>query len=169
MRSTILSLLCLFVFMNTSCKKDGENDKDNSVKKKAVEVKITFSSNYARYGANFGLQVASVDGGLNSSFRFDGISSTASIVYDASIIHQAELSPISSSSQSIKTSMPVSTFSIATIATNLTADATPLTAKYEFYIDGKKTVEKSLSFQPNNYAAKVLIFDVSNPSKLIEN
>lgn len=79
------------------------------------------------------------------------------------------MSPISSSSQGIKTSTPVSTFSITTIATNLTENTTPLTAKYEFYIDGRKTVEKSLSFQPNDYAAKVLIFDVSNPSELIEN
>jgi hypothetical protein len=154
--------------MNISCKKDGENDKDNSVKKKAVEVKITFGSNYANYGANFGLQVASIDGGLNSSFRFEGLVSTPSIVQDASIIHQAEMSPISSSSQSIKTSTPISTFSITTIATNLTENTTPLTATYGFYIDGKKTVEKSLSFQPNDYTAKVLIFDVSNPSELID-
>src|SRR5690606_33106473 len=137
--------------------------------KKVVEVKITFGSNYASYGANFGLQVASINGGLNSNFKFDGITSTPSIVHEASIIHQAEISPISSSSQSIKTSMPVSTFSIATIATNLIETATPLTAKYEFYIDGKKTVEKLLSFQPNNYAAKALIFDVSNSYELIEN
>lgn len=169
MRSAILGILCLFVLMNTSCKKDGENDKDNSVKKKAIEVKITFGANYANYGANFGLQVASIDGGLNSNFRFEGITSTPSIVDDASIIHQAEMSPISSSSQSIKTSTPVSIFSITTIATNLTENTTPLTATYEFYIDGKKTVEKSLIFQPNDYAAKVLIFNLSNPSELIEN
>lgn len=130
---------------------------------------MTFGSNYLSYGTNFGLQVASIDGGLNSNFRFEGITSTPSIVADASIIHQAEMSPISSSSQSIKTSTPVSIFSITTIATNLTENTTPLTATYEFYIDGKKTVEKSLIFQPNDYAAKVLIFNVSNPSELIEN
>ncbi|MEI5984890.1 hypothetical protein VJ786_08245 [Sphingobacterium sp. PU5-4] len=169
MRNTIFGILCLFVVMNISCKKDDKNDIDNSMRKKAVELRITFGSNYATYGVNFGLQVASIDGGLNNSFRFDGITSTPSILKDASITHQAEMSPISSSSQSIKTSMPVSTFSIATIAANLTENSTPLTAKYEFYIDGKKTAEKSLSFQSNDYAAKVLIFDVSNPSKLTEN
>lgn len=169
MRNTIWSILCLFVFMIISCKKDDKKDIDNFMGKKAVELRITFGSNYATYGVNFGLQVASIDGDLNSSFRFDGITSTPSIVNNASITHQAEMSPISSSSQSIKTSTPVSTFSIASIATNLTENTTPLTGKYEFYIDGKKTVEKSLSFQPNDYAAKVLILDVSNPSELIEN
>ena len=162
-------LIVATILLFSACGKDNSDVEDPKSTKKVVEVKITFGSNYSSYGANFGLQVASIDGGLTSSFRFDGISTTTSIVQSESIIHQAEMSPISSSSQSIKTSMPVSTFSIATIATNLTENTTPLTAKYEFYIDGKKTVEKSLSFQPNDYAAKVLIFNVSNPSELIEN
>ena len=162
-------LIIATILLFSACGKDTPDVEDSKSVKKVVEVKINFGTNYTSYGANFGLQVASIDGGLNSNFRFEGITSTPSIVDDASIIHQAEMSPISSSSQSIKTSTPVSTFSIATIATNLTENSTPLTAKFEFYIDGKKTVEKSLSFQPNDYAAKVLIFDVSNPSELIEN
>ncbi|CDS93845.1 exported hypothetical protein [Sphingobacterium sp. PM2-P1-29] len=162
-------LIIATILLFSACGKDNPEVEDQKSVKKIVEVKITFGSNYASYGANFGLQVASIDGGLNSNFKFEGITSTPSIVHDASIIHQAEISPISSSSQSIKTSMPVSSFSIATIATNLIENATPLTAKYEFYIDGKKTVEKLISFQPNNYATKVLIFDVSNSSELIEN
>src|SRR5690606_1522070 len=162
-------LIIATILLFTACGKDTPDVEDSKSVKKVVEVKMTFGSNYLSYGANFGLQVASIDGGLNSNFRFEGIASTPSVVQDASIIHQAEISPISSSSQSIKTSTPVSTFSIATITTNLTENSTPLTAKFEFYIDGKKTVEKSLSFQPNDYTAKVLIFDVSNPSELIEN
>ena len=162
-------LIIATILLFSACGKDNPEVEDQKSVKKIVEVKITFGSNYASYGANFGLQVASIDGGLNSNFKFEGITSTPSIVHDASIIHQAEISPISSSSQSIKTSMPVSSFSIATIATNLIENATPITAKYEFYIDGKKTVEKLISFQPNNYATKVLIFDVSNSSELIEN
>lgn len=162
-------LIIATILLFSSCGKDNAEVEDQQSIKKVVEVKITFGTNYASYGANFGLQVASIDGGLNSNFKFDGIISTPSVVHDASIIHQAEISPISSSSQYIKTSSPVSTFSIATIATNLNTNSPPLSAKYEFYIDGKKTVEKSLSFQSNDYAAKVLIFDVSNPSELIEN
>ncbi|WKK60046.1 hypothetical protein [Sphingobacterium sp. BN32] len=162
-------LIIATILLFSACGKDNPEVEDQKSVKKVVEVKISFGSNYASYGVNLGLQVASADGGLNSNFKFEGIISTPSIVHEASIIHQVEMSPISSSSQCIKTSMPVSTFSIATTATNLTENTTPLTAKYEFYIDGKKTVEKSLSFQPNDYAAKVLILDVSNPSKVIEN
>jgi len=162
-------LIIVTILLFGSCGKDSPNVEDQKFVKKVVELKITFGSNYVTYGANFGLQVASVDGGLNSSFRFDGISSTPSIVQAESIIHQATISPISSSTQNIKTSMPVSTFSVATIATNLNENSTPITAKYEFYIDGKKTVEKSLTFQAKDHAAKVLIFDVSNPYQLIEN
>lgn len=162
-------IVLTFIFLFSACGKDEPGVEDQKSVKKIVEVKIAFGSNYASYGANFGLQVASIDGDLNNSFTFDGISSTPSITQKETIVHTAEMSPISNSSQSIKTSTPVSTFSIATIATNLTENSTPLTAKYQFYIDGKKTVEKSLSFQPNDYAAKGLIFDVSNPSKVIEN
>ncbi|TDS11710.1 beta-barrel fold lipoprotein [Sphingobacterium paludis] len=161
-------LIIATILLFSACGKDNPEVEDQKSVKKVIEIKINFGTNYASYGANFGLQVASIDGGLPNNFRFEGINSTPSIVHDASIIHQAEISPISSSGQSIKTSTPVSTFSIATIATNLTENATPLTAKFEFYIDGKKTVEKSLSFQPNDSAAKVLIFEVSNPSELIE-
>jgi len=162
-------LVIATILLFSACGKDEPGFEDQKSVKKIVEVKITFEANYASYGANFGLQVTSIDGDLNNSFRFDGISSKLSITQKETIVHTAEMSPISSSSQSIKTSIPVNTFSIATIATNLTENSTPLTAKYEFYIDGKKTVEKSLSFHPNDYAAKVLIFDVSNPSKVIEN
>lgn len=162
-------LIIATILLFSACGKNNPEVEDQKSVKKVVEVKINFGTNYTSYGANFGLQVANIDGGLPNNFRFEGITSTPSIVHDASIIHQAEMSPISSSIQSIKTSTPVSTFSITTIATNLTENITPLTATYEFYIDGKKTVEKSLSFQPNDYAAKVLIFDVSNPSELIEN
>lgn len=163
----LLAIATILLF--SACGKDDPGVEDQKSVKKIVEVKIAFGSNYASYGANFGLQVASIDGDLKNNFTFDGISSKPSITQKETIVHTAEMSPISSSSQSVKTSTPVSTFSIATIATNLTEDSTALTAKYEFYIDGKKTVEKSLSFQPNDYAAKVLIFDVSNPSKVIEN
>ena len=162
-------LVIASILLFSACGKETLDVADQKSVKKNVEVKITFGSNHDSYGANFGLQVASVDGGLNSNFRFDGITSTPSIIHDASIIHQAEISPISSPIQSIKTSMPISTFSIATTATNLEENVAPLTVKYEFYIDGKKAVEKSLSFQAKNYAAKVLIIDVSNPSDLIEN
>ena len=162
-------LIVATILLFSACGKDSSDVEDPKSTKKVVEVKINFGTNYTSYGANFGLQVANIDGGLPNNFRFEGITSTPSIVHDASIIHQAEMSPISSSSQSIKTSTPISTFSITTIATNLTENTTPLTATYEFYIDGKKTIEKSLIFQPNDYAAKVLIFNVSNPSELIEN
>jgi len=162
-------LVIASILLFSACGKDNPDVEDQKSVKKNVEVKITFGSNHDSYGVNFGLQVASVDGGLKSSFRFEGIASTPSIVHDASIIHQAEISPISSPIQSIKTSMPISTFSIATTVTNLEENVAPLTVSYEFYIDGKKAVEKSLSFQAKDYAAKVLIFNVSNPSELIEN
>lgn len=161
-------LVIATILLLSACGKDNPDIEEHKSVKKVVELKITFGSNYTNYGVNFGLQVASADGGLKSNFEFIGINSTASVVHDASIIHLAEMSPISSSIQSIKTSTPVSTFSITTIVTNLTENITPLTATYEFYIDGKKTVEKSISFQPNDYAAKVLIFNVSNPSELID-
>lgn len=162
-------LIIATILLFSACGKDNSEVEDQKSVKKVVEVKINFGTNYASYGANFGLQVASIDGGLPNNFRFEGITSTPSIVHDASIIHQAEMSPISSSSQSIKTSTPVNSFSIATTVTNLEEKVAPLTVSYEFYIDGKKAVEKSLSFQAKDYAAKVLIIDVSNPSDLIEN
>ena len=162
-------LVIASILLFSACGKETPDVADQKSVKKNVEAKITFGSNHDSYRVNFGLQVASVDGGLNSCFRFEGITSTPSIVHDASIIHQAEISPISSPIQSIKTSMPISTFSIATTVTNLEENVAPLTVSYEFYIDGKKAVEKSLSFQAKDYAAKVLIIDVSNPSDLIEN
>lgn len=105
-------LVIASILLFSACGKETPDVADQKSVKKNVEVKITFGSNHDSYGVNFGLQVASVDGGLNSSFRFEGIASTPSIVHDASIIHQAEISPISSPIQSIKTSMPISTLSI---------------------------------------------------------
>lgn len=110
-------LVIATIILLSACGKDNPDIEEHKSVKKVVELKITFGSNYTNYGVNFGLQVASADGGLKSNFEFIGINSTASVVHDASIIHLAEMSPISSSSQSIKTSTPVSTFSITTIAT----------------------------------------------------
>ncbi len=158
-----------FLIFCSACGKDNPSPEEKNSSKKVVEVKITFGSNYAEYGANFGLQVASVNGGLKDNFEFIGINSTASIVQEASVIHQANISPIVNTSQNIKTSVPVSTFSIATLATNLKENVAPLTANYDFYVDGKKTASKSLTFSPNSFVAKVLVLDATNPTQLIEN
>lgn len=80
-------LVIASILLFGACGKDNPEVEDQQSVKKVVEVKIIFGTNYASYGANFGLQVASTDGGLNSSFRFDGISSTPSIVQSESIIH----------------------------------------------------------------------------------
>lgn len=82
-------LIIAVILLFSACGKDNPDVEDKKSIKKIVEVKITFGSNYASYGANWGLQVASIDGGLNSNFKFEGITSTPSIVHDASIIHQA--------------------------------------------------------------------------------
>src|SRR5690606_37321776 len=145
-------LIIATILLFSACGKNNPEVEDQKSVKKVVEVKINFGANYTSYGANFGLQVANIDGGLPNNFRFEGITSTPSIVHDASIIHQAEMSPISSSIQSIKTSTPVSTFSITTIATNLTENITPLTPTHEFDLVAKKTVEKTISLEPNDYA-----------------
>lgn len=164
-----ISFILISVFCYSCSKNDKESLKPNNSTKKIVEVKITFGANYAQYDANIGLQVASVDADLKEDFNFLGINSTQSIFHNASIIHQADLSPIPSSTISIKTSVPVSTFSIATVATNITNSANPLTANFEFYVDGKKTTSKSLTFLPNSIAAKSLILDTTKPKELIEN
>lgn len=164
-----ISIILISVLCYSCSKNDKESPKPNNSTKKIVEVKITFGANYAQYDANIGLQVASIDADLKEDFKFLGINSTQSIFHKASIIHQADLSPIPSSTISIKTSVPVSTFSIATVATNITTSTNPLTANFEFYIDGKRTTSKSLTFSPNSSAAKSLILDVTNPNELIEN
>lgn len=170
MRTIIKISFLLVALISFSCSKnDNGNPSPNQSTKKVVEVKISYGSNYVDYAANLGLQVASVNADLKEDFEFLGINSTQSIFHKASIIHQADLSPIPSSTINIKTSVPVSTFSIAAVATNLTSSTTPLTANYEFYVDGKKTATKSITFTPNTIAAKSLILDTSNPELLIEN
>lgn len=170
MRTIIKISFLLVALISFSCSKN-DNDKPspNKSSKKVVEVKISCGSNYADYSANLGLQVASVDADLKSDFKFVGINSTLSIFHEASIIHQANLSPIPNAKSSIKTSAAVSTFTISSVFTNLKENANPLTVTYEFYVDGKKTTTKTLVFEPNNYAAKSLILDVTNTNELIEN
>lgn len=170
MRTIIKISFLLVALINFSCSKN-DNDKPspNQSTKKVVEVKISYGSNYADYAASLGLQVASVDADLKNDFKFVGINSTLSIFHEASIIHQANLSPIPSATSSIKTSTAVSTFTISSVFTNLKENTNPLTVTYEFYVDGKKTTTKTLVFEQNDYAAKSLILDVTNPKELIEN
>ena len=170
MRTIIKISFLLIALISFSCSKsDNDTPVPNQSSKKVVEVKINYGSNYADYAANLGLQVASVDASLKNDFKFVGINSTLSIFHEASIIHQANLSPIPSATSSIKTSAAVSTFTISSVFTNLKENANPLTVTYEFYIDGKKTTTKTLVFQPNDYAAKSLILDVKNPTQIIAN
>ena len=168
MRTIIKISFLLVALISFSCSK---NDKisPNQSTKKVVEVKISYGSNYADYAASLGLQVASVDADLKNDFKFVGINSTLSIFHEASIIHQANLSPIPNATSSIKTSAAISTFTISSVFTNLKENAKPLTVTYEFYVDSKKTTTKTLVFEPNDYAAKSLILDVSNTNELIEN
>lgn len=170
MRTIIcISLILLSVF-TYSCSKNAENSQTpHNSSKKVVEVKITLGSNYADYSMNLGLQVTSSDADLKNDFKFIGINSSLAIFHDASVIHQANISPIPSSAFSIKTSAPVSTFTISNVITNLISTTVPLTANYEYYIDGKKTIMKSLTFLPNTPAAKTLILDTTKPNELIEN
>lgn len=170
MRTIIKISLLLIAHFSSSCSKNNnDSPSPNKSSKKVVEVKISCGSNYADYSANVGLQVASVDADLKSDFKFIGINSTLSIFNEASIIHQANLSPIPSPISSIKTSAAVNTFTISSVFTNLKENANPLTVTYEFYVDCKKTTTNTLVFKPNDYAAKSLILDVTNTSELIEN
>lgn len=164
-----ISFLLIALICFSCSKNNNDNPVPNQSSKKVVQVKINYGSNYADYAANLGLQVASVNADLKNDFKFVGINSTLSIFHAASIIHQANTSPISSATSTIKTSAAVSTFTISTVLTNLKENANPLTVTYEFYVDGKKTATKTFVYEPNDYAAKSFIIDVSNPTQIIAN
>lgn len=173
MRNSIWGILCLFVFMNISCKKDGENDIDNSLEKKVVEVKLSFGSNFSGYSLGLGLEGTSANGGLDDSFNFVGanITDENNIVLPEAVIRTANYDVIPNSQLSIKTSHPVSTFSIAMTASNIKEevnDLEPLSVTLDFYIDGKKVNSKSTQFEANEFSSKVYAIHVAEPNKIID-
>lgn len=173
MRRTILGILCLFVFMNVSCKKDGESDIDNSLEKKVVEVKLSFGSNFPDYSLGLGLEGTSANGGLDESFNFVGanITDENNIVLPEAVIRSANYDVIPNSQLSIKTSHPVSTFSIAITASGIKEeinDLEPLSVTLDFYIDGKKVNSKSTKFEANDFRSQVYAIHVAEPNKIID-
>lgn len=173
MRNTIWGILCLFVFMNISCKKDGENDIDNSLEKKVVEVKLSFGSNFSGYSLGLGLEGTSANGGLDDSFNFVGanITDENNIVLPEAVIRTANYDVIPNSQLSIKTSHPVSTFSIAMTASSIREDVNDLeslSVTLDFYIDGKKINSKSTKFDANEFSSKVYAIHVAEPNKIID-
>lgn len=173
MRGAILGILCLFVFMNVSCKKDDESDIDNSLLKKVVEVKLSFGSNFPSYSLGLGLEGTSVNGGLDDSFNFIGVNITDenNIVLPEAVIRTANYEVIPNSQLSIKTSHPVSTFSIAMTASSINEDVNdlePLSVTLDFYIDGKKVNSKSTKFDANEFNSQVYAIHVAEPDKIID-
>ncbi|MEZ0451046.1 hypothetical protein ABTW24_05515 [Sphingobacterium thalpophilum] len=170
---TIAGLLSLCVLMLLSCKKEGENDIDNSLGKKVVEVKLSFGSNFSGYSLGLGLEGTSVNGGLDDSFNFIGanITDENNIVLPEAVIRTANYDVIPNSQLSIKTSHPVSTFSIAMTASNIKEDVNdlePLSVTLDFYIDGKKVNSKSTQFEANEFSSKVYAIHVAEPNKIID-
>jgi hypothetical protein len=159
--------------MNVSCKKDDKSDIDNSLEKKVVEVKLSFGSNFPSYSLGLGLEGTSVNGVLDDSFNFIGanITDENNIVLPEAVIRTANYEFIPNSQLSIKTSHPVSTFSIAMTASSIKEDINdlePLSVTLDFYTDGKKVNSKSTKFDANEFSSKVYAIHVAEPDKIID-
>lgn len=170
---TIAGLLSLCVLMLLSCKKVGENDANISLDKKIVEVKLSFGSNFDAYSLGLGLEGTSINGGLDKNFNFIGANTTDenSVVLPEAVIKTANYDAIPNSQLSIKTSHPVSTFSIAITASNINEDvndAESLSVTLDFYIDGKKVNSKSTKFEANEFSSQVYAIHVAEPDKIID-
>lgn len=171
-RITGLGLIISLCFlMILSCKKDAENDSDASSEKKVVEVKLSFGANFDQYSLGLGLQGTSINGGLDNSFNFIGanIIDEGNIVLPESVIRTANYDVIPSTQLSIKTSHPVSTFSIAMTASNIESNhSSPLSITVDFYIEGKKVNSKSTLYEANEFKSVVYAIHVAEPDKIID-
>lgn len=172
-RNMITGVLCLSVLLFTSCSKNDENSPDSSSTKKVVEVKLTFGENYGKHSLVLGLQGTSVNGDLAENFDFIGANTTNenSIILPESVIKTANYAVLPSSQLTIKTSHPVSTFSIAISALNIsetTDNSEPLSVIVDFYIKGKKVNSKTTKFEANDFGSKVYAIHVAEPDKIID-
>jgi len=119
-----------------------------------------------------GLQGTSVNGGLNENFNFIGANTTKknSIVLPESVIKTANYAILPSSQLSIKTSHPVSTFSIVMTALNISEvdNIEPLSVIIDFYIEGKKVNSKTTKLEANDFGSNVYAIHVADPDKIID-
>lgn len=171
-RNILTGILCLGVLLFTSCSKKNENSPDSSLTKKIVEVRLTFGESYSNYSLVLGLQGTSVDGGLNENFNFIGANTTNenNIILPESVIKTANYDVLPSSQLSIKTSHPVSTFSIAMTALNVSKadNSKSLPVIVDFYIEGKKVNSKITKLEANDFGSKVYAIHVDKPDKIID-
>ncbi|MFD1165235.1 beta-barrel fold lipoprotein [Sphingobacterium daejeonense] len=171
-RNMLTGILCLGFLFFSSCSKKDENSPESSLTKKIVEVRLTFSESYSNYSLVLGLQGTSVNGGLNENFNFIGANTTNenSIVLPESVIKTANYYVLTSSQLSIKTSHPVSTFSIAMTALNIREadNSEPLSVIIDFFIEGKKVNSKTTKFEANDFGSKVYAIHVAKPDKIID-
>lgn len=172
-RNMLMGILCLSILLFTSCNKNEENLPESSSTKKVVEVKLTFGENFAKYSLVLGLQGTSINGGLNENFDFIGANTTNenSIVLPESVIKTANYAVLPSSQLTIRTSHPVSTFSIAMSALNIsetTNNNKPLSVIVDFYIEGKKVSSKNTKFDATDFDSKVYGIHVAEPDKIID-